>query len=151
MEGPIYYPSISSEKGENFYLRWSSAESPTDDGKFIDLPSDNSEHCVDLLILDKENHRHADFCSVAQQPGLLSGISSSLDSEFWKIRLRVSSDSGDSEIVELVTTCLDRDPGKITVEFRHPHGERILELQKKANILSRHEADDARQTFVIPD
>jgi hypothetical protein len=146
MRGKIWrghgaYPSISPERGEGFLLRWASTENATADRKFLDMPTDGSEHIADVLVLNLHGaHPSADFAA-ANPSDIGSKLRGFSTGSWWKFTILISSETGNSAKLDFVAA-LGPDPGPINLDHWHPRGEKILEKQRED---IRLESELARQ------
>lgn len=126
--GHQWHPSISSLRGESFFLRWSSTEPASDNRKYLDLPCDQEERFADILVLDKSVKSGAARFAAANSSDLESKCQG-VDSRWWKLRVLIASATA-SETVSLLAACSDRDPGPIALDLWEPRGEQILASEK---------------------
>lgn len=128
-------PSISSAKGESFLLRWADSESPSEDGKYLDMPPDDAERIAEVLILDVPS-RIALFAA-ANRADLKNRLPGILAGSWFKLRIKISASDGTFVDTEWCAACGDRDPGPIMFDYWHRpgelkgRGEAILESQRK--------------------
>ena len=126
---PAMTPSINEQRGESFLLRWASSESAIDVGQLLDIPSDGSERIADVLIHDRRNSSVANFA--AAEPEKLGSRLTGIRGAWWKLVIRVASEDGPGESVELLAGVGDREDGPITLAPWEPRGELILANQRK--------------------
>ncbi len=147
LSGGCYYPSISSERGESFFLRWASTETITANRRFLDIPSDGLERMADVLVLDNDNSAGvANFAAANPQDieGKLTGIGGG--DSWWKLTVLISSENGKSSKCELVASVSSRDPGPIILDNWKPRGEQIVEHQRNEMERKKREKAEARQS-----
>jgi hypothetical protein len=127
-------PSVNPADGESFLLRWANGENASQDGKYLDIHSDGRERIAECLVVNYERPGRADFCAANPDEihywGHIDGGPEDRD-KWWKISVRVGSDSGASATLDLVASC-GHDPGPITLEPWHPRGEKIIAAQLAA-------------------
>lgn len=138
---PGQWPSINSERGESFLLRWSYNEHSRDNGRFLDIASDGAERFADVIGIDTEN-RMAAFCAANPDDvsNRLKGIGGP---NWWQLRICISDEEGASIHVILLAGCGD-DPGPITLAEWLPRGEKILAIQKEEIAQNKCNRDSKR-------
>jgi hypothetical protein len=146
---PGMFPSVNPLRGESFLLRWAKSESATIDRKYLDIPSDGSERIAECLIAKQVSgvKGRAEFCAAnSDDLPALKGISNG----WWKICLRIASESGDAIDVELLAATDGDGPG-ITLDMWNPRGEQILAEQMAQRQSRKHANDKTDSHATNPD